>query len=290
MSVLRLAPTALLAAAVLAGCLPRPAPGEGRAQELTVGVARFRIAYWPEDAGAARQVRHALEKAAPRVARWGALRHPVTVTIYPSHDALEVAVQRSGYPWLKAWARYDTIELQSPRTWGFLGASDREVEGLITHELTHCAMYQVAGNDLDWMYKDIPVWFSEGIANVAARWGHRYGGIEDLYAFYREKLPGSGAGVPARMQAARNPVALPGDPIVDPGPIYQDHSEIVYGAAYFAAQFLIERYGDARITRVLALMGTGKRFPAAFHEAIGITEAEFASDFRRYVVWQGWRR
>ncbi len=287
----RRAPAALLATAVLAGCFPRDAgPGEGRSQELTVGATRFRIAYWPEDAAAARQVRHALERAAPRVARWGALRHPVTLTIHPTHEALEVAVQRPGHGWLKAWARFDTIELQSPRTWGFFGAGDRKVEELITHELTHCAMYQAAGDDVNWMYKEIPVWFSEGIANVAANWGYRYGGIEALYAFYVVKLPGAGAGVPGRMRAARNPVALPGDPIVDPGPIYQDQSEIVYGAAYFAAQFLIQRYGDARIRRLLELMRAGKRFPAAFEEAIGVSEAEFASDFRRYVVWQGWRR
>jgi hypothetical protein len=276
--------------ALLAGCAPRfSGPGQARSQDLTVGAARFRIVYWPEDAAAARQVRQAIERAAPRVSRWGGLRQPVTVTVHPSHAALERAVHREGYAWLKAWARFDTIDLQSPRTWGFFGATDRKVQELITHELTHCAMYQVAGDDLSWMYKEIPIWFSEGLANVAAGWGYRYGEVEELYDFYRETLPGSGAGVPGRIREARNPVALPGDPIVDPAPIYQEQSDVVYGAAYFAVQFLLKRYGDARVRRLLEHMGSGKRFPGAFKEAIGITEAEFASDFRRYVVWQGWR-
>ncbi len=270
--------------------MPRPGTGEPRAQELSIGAAHFRIVYWPEDADAARQVRHALERAAPRVSRWGGLRQPVTITVHPSHEALESAVNRPGYEWLRAWARFATIDIQSPRTWGFFGANERKLDELVTHELTHCAMYQLAGDDLTWMYKEIPRWFSEGIASVTAGQGYRYGGIEELYAFYREKLPGSGDGVPGRGRVARAIVAQPGDPVVDPEPLYQDQSHVVYGAAHHAAQFLIARYGEARVLEVLRLMGKGLRFPAAFKEAIGLTDAEFASDFRRYVVWQGWRQ
>jgi hypothetical protein len=55
-------------------------------------------------------------------------------------------------------------------------------------------------------------------------------------------------------------------------------------------EFLLRRYGEDRVREVLRLMGRGQRFPAAFKAAIGITDAEFAADFRRYVVWEGWRR
>ena len=41
---------------------------------------------------------------------------------------------------------------------------------------------------------------------------------------------------------------------------------------------------------ILDRMSRGERFPPAFRAAIGIGDAEFASDFRRYVIWQGWRR
>jgi hypothetical protein len=264
--------------------------GEPRAEGLTVGAARFRIVYWAGDESAARRVREALEKAAPRVERWGGLRQPVTITIHPTHEALEGAVHRHGYDWLRAWARFETIDIQSPRTWSLFGANERKLGELVTHELTHCAMYQLAGDDLTWMYKEIPRWFSEGIASVTAGQGYRYGGIEDLYEFYQEKLPGSGDGDPGRSRAARTVAALPGDPIVDPDPLYQDQSHVVYGAAHHAAEFLIARYGEAKVLDVLRLMGKGLRFPTAFKEAIGLTDAEFASDFRRYVVWQGWRR
>lgn len=281
---------AALALLLASACLPRAGHGEPRTQEFTTGTARFRIIYFPEDARSAAQVRGALERAVPRIARWGGLRHPVTVTIHPSHDALEAAVHRQGYEWLRAWARFQTIDLQSPRTWSFFGPSERKLDELVTHELTHCAMYQLAGDELTWMYKEIPRWFSEGVASVTAGQGYRYGGIEELFEFYQEKLPGSGDGVPSRVRAAAAVTPQPGDPIVDPDPIYQDQSHVVYGAAHHAAQFLVARYGEARVLDVIRLMGTGLRFPAAFRQAIGITDVEFASDFRRYVVWEGWRR
>lgn len=261
-----------------------------RSRDVVVGTARFRIVYWSGDDGAALRIVRAVEIAAPRVQRWGDLSQPITITIHPTHAALEAAVNRPGYEWLRAWARYQTVDIQSPRTWGLWGVSDRKLNELVTHELTHCAMYQEAGDDLTWMYKEIPRWFSEGIASVTAGQGYRYGGLDDLWRYYADKLPGSGDGVPGHSGPARYPVAFAGDPIVDPDPLYQEQSDVVYGAAHHAAQFLIARYGETKIHRVLQLMGGGMRFPAAFRQAIGIGDAEFASDFRRYVVWQGWRQ
>jgi hypothetical protein len=280
----------VLALALALGCAHRPAGvAEVRSRELAVGDARFRLRWTPVDEAAARQVARILERAAPRVRRWGALAQRVTITIHPTHAALEDAVQRPGYDWLKAWARYDTVDLQSPRTWGLLGVPDRKLEELLTHELTHCAIYQLAGNDLSWMFKEIPRWFSEGLATFTAEQGYRFPGVEDLWQFYQRTLPGSGFGEGGRRRP-RAPVAMYGDPIVDSDPIYQDQSDLVYGAAFHAAEFLISRYGEDRVLAVLANMGQGMRFPAAFREAVGITDAEFAADFRRYVVWQGWRR
>jgi len=282
---------AFAAAALAAGCAGRgPGTGEPRADDMAVGGARFRIVYWPADAAAARQVAGAVREAAPHVIRWGVLATPVTITIYPSHDALEGAVHRRGYAWLRAWARYQTIDLQSPSTWGVFGASDREVRELVAHELTHCAMYQLAGDDQNWMYKEIPLWFSEGLASVAARQDHRRRDLRDLYRFYAQEAPGSADGLAGAHARAALGATPAGDPIVDPDPLYQEQWEIVYGAAHHAVAFLLARYGEERVHRVVKLMGDGLRFPAAFREAIGISDAEFASDFRRYVVWQGWRR
>jgi hypothetical protein len=279
--------------AILAGCAPRTAHlGDPRFEDVTIGDARFRIQYWPEDAAAEEQVAGALAVAVPRVARWGKLAVPITITLHPTHAALEQAVRREGYSWLRAWARYATIDVQSPRTWKLFGASDVEVAELVTHELTHCAMYQIAASEFTWPYKGIPLWFREGLASVTAQQGYRRGKVEDLWKFYDEAIPGGGDGFPgAYARAARGRLSVEGDPIADPEPLYQEQSQLVYGAAHHAFEFLLVRYGEERVRQVLALMGRedGIRFARAFQEAIGIGEAEFAADFRRYVVWQGWR-
>jgi hypothetical protein len=81
-----------------------------------------------------------------------------------------------------------------------------------------------------------------------------------------------------------------GDPIVDPEPLYRDRSHVVYAASHHAAEFLVGRYGEERVRAILSHMASGPAFPVAFERAIGISEGEFAAEFRRYVVGQGWRR
>jgi len=115
-------------------------------------------------------------------------------------------------------------------------------------------------------------------------------GLEALWAFYQAQVPAVEGAGPAPTRASRASLVLPGDPLLDPDPIYQLQSEIVYGAAREAVTFLLARYGERRVVDLLRRMHAGKRFPAAFHEAIGIGEVEFAADFRHYVIWQGWRR
>jgi hypothetical protein len=282
-------PALALALALATACAHRqPVPAELRTRDVAAGGARFTLRWFPEDDAVAAQVERMLERAAPRVQRWGGLAHPVTITIHPSHEALEAAAQNPGYDWLHAWAKYQTVELQSPRTWEG-PVRDRHVEELLTHELTHCAVYQRAGDGTSWPFKEIPRWFGEGLATYTAGQGYRFASVEQLWAFYERTLPGE-AGEGGAQRRPRASVAIAGDPIVDPDPIYQEQSDIVYGAAYHATEFLIARYGEERVDAVLAKMGQGMRFPAAFRAAVGITDAEFAADFRRYVVWQGWRR
>jgi hypothetical protein len=289
----RLAPLLLLALA--AGCAPRLS-GEAtpRRETLHVGEARVELVSWPEDARAARQVARAVAVALPRTTRWGPLEGPVTITIHPTHAGLEAAARRPGFDWLRAWARYGSIDLQSPASWGFFGASDAQVEELLTHELTHCVMYQRAAGELTWSLKGIPLWFREGMASVTAGQGARRGSLEDLWRFYELGLAadGAGDGEPGRGAARDRPAPrqrAEGDPLADPEPLYQDRSEVVYGAAHHAFTFLLARYGEGRVREALGRMRRGGLFQPAFRESFGLGEAEFTADFRRYLRWQGWR-
>ena len=87
----------------------------------------------------------------------------------------------------------------------------------------------------------------------------------------------------------RTPRRVSGDPLSDPDPLYQSEADLVYGTAHLAFQFLVSRYGEERVQKVLASMSVGHLFPDAFGSAIGIPVEEFEADFRRYIAWHGWR-
>ncbi|HZZ83539.1 MAG TPA: hypothetical protein VFE30_03290 [Anaeromyxobacteraceae bacterium] len=286
--------TALVSLFLLAtvACAPRYRSKESLlSQTVTQGGQTVRVQFWSEDAAAAEQVVQAIPRALARLQRWGALSAPVTVTLYPSHEAFEAAIYREGYGWLRAWARYDTIDLQSPRSWSLLvGPSQEDVEELLTHELTHCVMYQQAGSEWSWPYKGIPLWFREGMASVAADQGHRRKSPEFIYGFYSSSSPlaGSGDGAGGEPQGG-TAVRANGDPVSDPEPLYQSDQEVVYASAHWAFQFLLDRYGMERVRKVLDEMNAGRLFNAAFQGAIGIAPDEFESDFRKYIVWRGWK-
>jgi hypothetical protein len=247
----------------MAACAPRLA-GEvaSRREVIQAGAARVELLSRPGDDGAARQVARAVAVALPRTARWGGLAVPVTITIHPTHAALEAVARRPGYAWLRAWARYGSIELQSPATWGYPGATDAQVVELLTHELTHCLMYQRAADERTWASRRIPLWFREGMASVTANQGARRGTLEDLRRFY-DREPTEG-----------------GDPLDDPEPLYQGRFELVYGAAHHAFVFLLGRFGDQPVKETLARLRDGEEFPRAFEDSFGVSPARFGADFR----------
>ena len=82
--------SAALLAALLA-CAHRGPPPEPRAEALAVGGSRFVVqGLAGEDLA---RVRSALERAAPRASRWGALSATVVITVHQSHADLEAAVR-----------------------------------------------------------------------------------------------------------------------------------------------------------------------------------------------------
>ncbi|NMO18540.1 hypothetical protein [Pyxidicoccus fallax] len=248
------------------------APAEESAEGDSVrapAAPRIDVEYRERDASAATQVRLAVERALPRLARWGTFDDSVTIVIHPNHAALERAANRSGHDFLRAWARYEQIELQSPRTWTLLGASQSQVDELLLHELTHSLMYQVASDKLGWTRKRIPLWFREGMASYTAEQGYRVPSLEDLSRFWRNQ-----------------PSA---DPLTQAEALYQGRSDIVYGAAHHAFTFLVRRYGEATIRGVLHAMSRGPDFPDAFAEAVGLPHDAFLEDFRRYVRLRGFK-
>jgi hypothetical protein len=208
----------------------------------------FDVRHAPEDDDAAAQVTRVLPEAVARVERWGSLASPVTIRIHPSHDALAAAVGRPADAWLRAWARADSVELQSPRTWSRGRASDEALTALLAHELTHCLLFQKIGPR--WASRDVPGWFEEGLASFTAGEKHQRA---DASALRPTSL------------ALRSDAAL------------------AYGTADRAFHHLVDRHGEAAIRRILSSLGTGRDFPSAFQAATGTSVAAFEVLFRSHL-------
>ncbi len=245
-----------------------PGGQSARLETVRAGGGVFHLQYWPEDAQVAKQVKLTLGRSAAGAERWGAFSSPVLVTIHPTHEALEVATHREGQGWMLAWSRYASVDLQSPRTWS---ATDTELEQLLTHELTHCVMYQSVASQWTWQKRLIPLWFREGMASVTAGQEHKRVAPGAITLFYSRKAAG---------ESARSA----GDPLTEPEPLYHSDPDLVYATADRAFHFLLERHGEERVRKLIASMGAGNGFRYAFRNAVGISLQEFEDAFRRSVA------
>jgi hypothetical protein len=272
--------------AVGSACAHGRSVQSSRLESVQVGDAVVHLKYGPDDAEAAQQVKGALQRAAPAAARWGSLSEPVLITIHPTHQALETASHLEGQPWVLAWARHATVDLQSPRTWPGRGGSDEEVAQILTHELTHCVMYQSVASGGGWLGRAIPLWFREGLASVTAGQKHHRLRPEDVWRFYGN---GSGGGDGLGSAAEGAGAGLRQDPLTEPRELYRSSPDLVYATAHWAFAFLLDRHGEHRIRRLLARVGDGAGFEEAFREVMGTPVQDFEADFRHLAAAQAGR-
>ena len=221
----------------------------------------FEVVYSKADERELARIESGLLSVGPRLSRWGSFREGVWVRVFPDHDSLERALDRPGYPWLRAWAYGDQVLLQSPRSWNALEPIDEELNELLAHELTHSLMYQLI-EPLDgpaWTpdapMEEPPLWFREGMASVTAGQGHRRLSREDL---------------------SRWVTAHPGADLLHPtAELYRTEKEAVYGAAHRTFDLLIQVCGDQGVRDVLRGVRTGARFADAFKAATGRSLSDF---------------
>lgn len=255
----------LLLALLFPACTPRPSPLERLARFTGAGHSAFQIEYSEPDEELIPEVTAALQRASELIDRWGGLSHPVVVRIHADHDGLEQAIGRQGFPWLRAWAQYLTVHLQSPRTWGIPWKS--QLEELLAHEMTHVAMYQAISGPHDWDKRYVPLWFREGMASVSAGQGYRRGSEAEISAQLRQ---------------------MPLDPFSGNEEVLRLHKDLVYDSSHWAFRFLLELHGTeedgtARVRTLLEQMRRGASFPSAFRTIWGMEEAEFLQRWLRHI-------
>lgn len=247
------------------GCVT-PLSSLTRVSTVSTTSARFELKTEPTATEDEARVRGALERSVAKLERWGSLAVAVTVRIAPTHLELERAVGRRGYDWLRAWARYDDLIVQSPGSWA---GTDRDVDELIVHELTHCLLFQRSGTSKNWDSKQIPLWFREGMATVTADQGLRFPSLEDLADWLQ-----------------RNPEL---DVFGDAEHLSKEAYGQIYGTSFHAMRFLLKRTGDKAIVDMMAAMQQGDDFEGAFTRASGTTPKRFEADFLNYLRFRGFR-
>jgi hypothetical protein len=268
---------ALLAALVLSGAVGCATVGTSDPSVLVTGTGTIRLDFveWNEETS--ELLKDAVPRAASVLARWGGLGEPVRITVVNSHWELEEMVGRP-LPGISAWARRTQVILWDPRWWPLPPVARHDpqrageirrtqVTGLLKHELTHSLMFQHAGRPPSDPQDRIPFWFREGMATLTAGEGAQWPPPESLSQWL-----------------SRHPEV---DLLRDAPTLARSEPSVAYGAAYHAFDFLIRRYGDATVLRVLELMRIRGGFPDAFRDAAGVTVESFGTDFRRYLGWRG---
>ncbi|MDC0715119.1 hypothetical protein POL68_42115 [Stigmatella sp. ncwal1] len=251
------------------GCLGPRSALAAQAAPLETGLGVFILESPSRKEGEAAMLQVAIENATPRLTQWGRLTQPVTVRLQPDHGALERATGRSGYEWLRAWARYDLLDVQAPDTWHPLKASQRDLDELLLHELTHTVMFQLAASSSDWTQKKIPAWFREGMASYTAEQAYRWPTLEQLARTLED-----------------NP---DWEPLLQPEELFEQQMQVAYGAAHHAFVFLMNRYGQDTVKRLIHAMRQGPDFQTAFASTVGLPSEAFLRDFTRYVRLRGFK-
>lgn len=268
---------ALLAALLLCGLVGCATVRSGDPSVLVTdsGTIRLDFVEWNEDTS--ELLEGTVLEAAKVLARWGGLSEPVRITVVNSHWELEELVGRP-LPGLSAWARRTQVILWDPRWWPLppMARNDPALAGeirrtqltnLLEHELTHSLMFQRAGPPPSDPQDRIPFWFREGMATLTAGEGAQWPPPESLSQWLANH---------------------PGVDLLRDGPrLARTDPAVAYGAAYHAFDFLVRRYGDATVLRVLELMRVRDGFPDAFREGTGLGVDSFSTDFRRYLAWRG---
>jgi len=212
----------------------------------------------PSLIGAATEVRWSRQDWGPVMALVGLedAGAPIHVLLMPEEAPLAQRTPR----WIDGFAvaERDTVVLLPERV---LSYPHDSLGALLRHEVTHVLLSRAAGG------KELPRWFQEGVALLAARdWE-----MED-----REKLLLGGiTGVPPSTAALQRAFDGEGYSI-----------ETAYAIAGALVQELVHEHGREVVGRIASEVARGESFAAAFRAATGDGLGDFEAAFWRRFRWR----
>ena len=250
--------TGLLTLALLAGCaLPAPEAEGERLQTTAVPGKPVTIQHLDSEEPWMPLIVGSIEEGLATASRWGSLRSPIVVVVYPTDAALRRAVHKEELVYLKAWATDRDLALVSPRT---LGQRTESFRQLLVHELTHVVHYQTAAIPAKVTKWKDPLWFREGLAIWTANQASWYPDDAQVKHFldqYRDF-----------------------DPLDVTDRYLEERQPLVYATAYSMVAALIGAHGEDAIRRFLAQLARSPSFDAAFQSTFGRSPAAFRDAWR----------
>ena len=194
--------------------------------------------------------------------------------VYASEQRMyEDLLTRWGYP---TWVReVHTVPRMHRDYIEWIPPGQHQDIAFITHEYSHRIIEQLAGLNSQINFK----WLDEGLAE--------YEGQEALAQLFpaaahskaeaRQRLLAGSSASGTLIPFFEMTTERQWDEQIQHG------SQLAYPEAWAALDYLVGRYGMARVKGVLVLIGTGKRFPEAFREIYGFTVDQFEASFRTFL-------
>jgi hypothetical protein len=169
------------------------------------------------------------------------LEEPIRIYIYSSSTALQNAmVFAQEWTGGVAYPAYGVIAI---------GISNFNIEwgkSALVHELAHLVTYQMTSNP----YNDIPVWLDEGISMYAE------GELDDSYEDYLR-------------EAAIYGTLISVQSLCSPFSADANKTYLSYAESYSFVAFLIESYGQEKMSRLLAVFKNGSTYDNALLTVYG---------------------
>ncbi|MFH0942200.1 MAG: peptidase MA family metallohydrolase [Chloroflexota bacterium] len=225
--------------------------------------------YWYQGSESfARQILAAAQAALPRLSQDSGtlLAEPVAIYLYSGSKDLQGAmIFPNEWTGGSAYPDYGTITLGvSP------GNLDWGVK-TVAHEMAHLVVHRLTNNP----YLEIPVWLDEGLAMYAE------GPLDKGLVSVLDRAVAAG-----RLFSVRS--------LASPFSAFTDQSLLSYAQSYSIVEFLINRYGQAKMLELLGVFHRGSDYDSALETVYGFDMGGLNQLWRDYVrqqylppaVWQ----
>ncbi len=168
---------------------------------------------------------------------------PVKIFIYGSHSDLLGALEEGAKEWTggRAFTEQGIV---------VIGVSPGNLEWgkrATVHELTHVVMHQVTDTPLG----GLPTWLDEGLAMYAE------GDLESVYVAELNEAIESNTLISVRSLSS----SFSADP---------DLASLSYAESYSLVEFILDQYGEEKMTHLINIFAQGAYYDDALQEALGV--------------------